>query len=164
MHVLSTAAQWFVPFAVLIGIWVSWNDMKFMRIPNAAVLTLALVYVVIGPLVMPFKLYLWHLAQLPMVLLVGFVMNVSGLIGAGDAKFAAAMAPFFAVGDLRVIIAMASAILLGAFFSHRMMGLIPAFRRAVPDWHSWERKDFPMGLALSGLLIFYLLLGAIYGA
>jgi prepilin peptidase CpaA len=34
---------------------------------------------------------------------------------------------------------------------------VPPLRRALPDWESWNRKDFPMGLALAGTLIFYLL-------
>ena len=46
---------------------------------------------------------------------------------------------------------------LGAFASHRIMRAIPAFRRATPDWASWTHADFPMGLALAGTLIFYLL-------
>jgi len=95
--------------AVLIGIWVAWNDMKFMKIPNLAVLALTAVFVVLGPIALPFDTYLWQLSHLPMVLVVGFVLNLAGAIGAGDAKFAAAMAPFFATGDLRLVMALAAA-------------------------------------------------------
>lgn len=164
MNLSASAAFIFVIPAVLIGIWVAWNDMKFMKIPNLAVLALAAVFVVLGPIALPFDTYLWQLSHLPMVLLVGFVLNLAGAVGAGDAKFAAAMAPFFATGDLRLVMALAAAILLGAFAAHRGMGLIPAFRRAAGDWQSWQRHDFPMGLALSGVLIFYLALAARYGA
>lgn len=163
LHLSSHAALLFLIPSVLIGIWVAWSDMKFMKIPNLAVLALILVFVILGPFAMPFGTYLWQLSHLPLVLVVGFVLSVAGAIGAGDAKFAAAMAPFFAVADLRLVLALAAAILLAAFAAHRLLGLVPAFRRASGDWQSWQRKDFPMGLALSGVLIFYLVLAIRYG-
>ncbi|MDA3889536.1 MAG: prepilin peptidase [Allgaiera sp.] len=163
LHLTSHAALWFLIPALPIGVWVAWSDMKFMKIPNLAVLALVLVFVLLGPFLMPFDAYLWQLAHLPLVLVVGFVLNLARAIGAGDAKFAAAMAPFFAVADLRLVLALAAAILLAAFAAHRLLGLIPAFRRATPDWLSWQRHDFPMGLALSGVLIFYLALATCYG-
>ena len=65
-------------------------------------------------------------------------------------------APVFSTGDLRLILALFAACLLGAFATHRLARLIPPVRRATADWESWTRKDFPMGLALAGTLIFYL--------
>jgi prepilin peptidase CpaA len=35
--------------------------------------------------------------------------------------------------------------------------MVPPLRRVTEDWASWTHKDFPMGLALGGTLIFYLL-------
>jgi prepilin peptidase CpaA len=83
--------------------------------------------------------------------------------GAGDAKFAAAAAPFFAraPGDITVIVMLLSAFLLGAFATHRIARTIPALRTMAPDWVSWTRKDFPMGLALVGTLWSYLLIVAL---
>lgn len=164
MHLSAAAALWFLVPSVLIGIWVAWSDMKFMKIPNLSVIALTLVFVVLGPIAMPFDTYLWQLSHLPLVLLVGFVLNLAGAVGAGDAKFAAAMAPFFATGDLRLVLALAAAILLGAFAAHRLLGMIPAFRRAAVGWQSWQRHDFPMGLALAGVLIFYIAMAVRYGA
>ncbi len=40
---------WFLPPVAAIGLWVAWSDMKFMKIPNTAVIALALAYLVIGP-------------------------------------------------------------------------------------------------------------------
>lgn len=153
----ATAAMAFLPFALAIGVWVAWSDMKFMKIPNKAVLALAAVYLVVGVLVLPFQVWLWGWALGAGVLVVGFVLNTAGLVGAGDAKFAAAMAPFFIQADLRFVLGLFAACLLAAFFSHRLLRLIPAFRTATDDWESWARKDFPMGLALSGTLIFALM-------
>lgn len=151
------AAMVLFPFALVIGLWVAWSDMKFMKIPNKAVMALLAVFVVLGVMVLPFMVWLWALALAAGVLVVGFVLNMGGAVGAGDAKFAAAMAPFFIGADIRIVLALFAACLLGAFASHRLAGRIPAFRAAAGDWASWTHKDFPMGLALSGTLIFHLL-------
>ncbi len=123
------AALAFLIPALPIGIWVAWSDMKTMKIPNKAVMALG----------------------------AGFLGNAAGLFGAGDAKFAAVMAPFFIGADARFVMGLFAACLLGAFASHRLAARIPTFRAATADWASWTNKDFPMGLALSGTLIFYLL-------
>lgn len=148
--------------ALPIGIWVAWSDMKAMKIPNKAVIALVLGFVGVALALallqlLPIRAVLWALALGLIVLLIGFVGNAAGLFGAGDAKFAAAMAPFFIGADLRFVLGLFAACLLGAFASHRLAGRLPAFRRATADWASWTHKDFPMGLALSGTLIFYLL-------
>lgn len=157
------AATALLPFALAIGIWVSWSDMKFMKIPNNAVIALLVVWLVIAPLTivmadLPAMDWLWGWALAAIVLAVGFVANALRLVGAGDAKFAAAMAPFFVGSDLRLVLALFAACLLGAFTAHRAVRLIGPFRSATADWASWTHKDFPMGLALSGTLVFHLLL------
>lgn len=151
------AAIAFLAVALPIAIWVAWSDMKTMKIPNKAVIALLLGFVLIGPLVLPLAAVGWGLLYGLIVLAAGFVANALRLVGAGDAKFAAAMAPYFVGCDIRLVMALFAACLLGAFASHRLMGLVPAFRNATTEWASWTHKDFPMGLALSGTLIFYLL-------
>ena len=91
------------------------------------------------------------------VLVAGFVANAAGLMGAGDAKFGAVMAPFFVGADPRLVMALLAACLLGAFSAHRLMRLVGPFRATAPDWKSWTNKKFPMGLTLAGMLVFYLL-------
>jgi prepilin peptidase CpaA len=150
------AALTFLPFALAIGIWVSWSDMRFMKIPNKAVLALLAVWLVLGLFVLPWQSWAWGWALAAIILLAGFIGNAAGLLGAGDAKFAAAMAPFFVHSDLRYVLGLLAACLLGAFASHRMMRAVPQYRAAAPEWASWTHADFPMGLALSGMLIFYL--------
>lgn len=151
----------FLPFVLPVAIWVVWSDMKAMKIPNQSVLLLAGIFAIVGPFALPFTDYLWHWTYLAVVLAIGFVANAARLVGAGDAKYAAAMAPFFAQSDLRLILPLFAAVLLGAFTAHRIARLAPPFRRAAPDWQSWTNADFPMGLALSGTLVFYLALKAL---
>lgn len=152
-----------LPFALAIGVWVAWSDMKTMKIPNKAVLALLGVWLVpglvcVGLTGLPIMDWVWGWALAGIVLAIGFVANAVRAVGAGDAKFAAAMAPFFVGSDLREAVALFAACLLGAFVTHRGMRLIGPFRRATADWLSWTHKDFPMGLALSGTLVFHLLL------
>lgn len=153
----TLAVLTFLPFAFAIGIWVSWSDMRYMKIPNHAVLSLAAVWLILGPIVVPLSVWGWGWALCAIVLALGFVFSAAGAFGAGDAKFAAAMAPFFALSDLRFDLGLFAACLLGAFACHRLMRRVPAVRAATADWASWTHPRFPMGLALSGMLIFYLL-------
>jgi prepilin peptidase CpaA len=158
----ASTAFWFLPFVIPIAVWVAWSDMKFMKIPNKAVLALLLVFAVVGLVALPFDVWAWRWTHFAVMLAAGFVLSTLGLLGAGDAKFAAAMAPFFAVDDLRFILALYAAASLGAFLSHRMLRTVGPVRSITPDWQSWTRKDFPMGLALSGMLVLYLVAAVLY--
>ncbi len=166
LHTVQTAAAslWFLPFATPICVWAALSDLKRMKIPNKAVLALIAVFVALGPLALPLADYPWRFLHLIVVLVVGFIFNLAGAFGAGDAKFAAAMAPFIALGDVYLFSMLFAATILIGFTLHRLARAIPAIRRATPDWESWTRKDFPMGLCLGAGLVLYLLVGALYGA
>lgn len=160
----ASAALWFAALATPIAAWVVWSDLKHMRIPNKAVVALVGVYAVVGLLTLPLTVWAWGWLHLAVVLVVGFVLTLSGGFGAGDAKFAAAMAPFVALGDLRLFLILLATVILASFIAHRLARAIPAMRRTTPDWASWQRREFPMGLALGPALIFYLVLAAIHGS
>lgn len=163
MQITSQSAMWFLPFVCPLCLYVAWSDMRTMRIPNLAVIALLGVFMVVGLIILPPSEYGWRLTHIVVVLLIGMGLNAGGLVGAGDAKFSAAAAPFVAFGDMRLLMAVFAATLLSAWVTHRIAKYSP-IRRAVPDWDSWDRGwDFPMGLALGGTLIIYLALGAIYG-
>lgn len=142
--------------ATPVALWVMWSDMARMKIPNMAVLALAGLFLVTGPFVLPLAEYGWRWTHLLIVLAAGFIANMAGLVGAGDAKFAAAMAPFFAAGDWMIALVLFSGVLIAAFAAHRTVRAVPVLRAAAPHWESWHRKDFPMGLALGGTLMLYL--------
>ena len=163
MAIAASTALAFLPFAILIAIWVAWSDMKFMRIPNTAVIALFGIFVLVGPFALPFDVYLWRYAIAFGVLVVTFFLNMARAMGAGDSKFIAAMAPFFDPGDLAVMLPIFASAFLGAVATHRVFRAIPAMRRAFPDWRSWENPKFPMGLGLAGILVLYLSLGTWLG-
>lgn len=160
----ATAALWFLPFVAPICLWVAWSDLSSMKILNKAVVALVCVYLVVGIAVLPLPDYLWRLSHLAVLLVVGIGANAAGLMGAGDAKFIAAAAPFVALGDASVVMLILAGVLIAAYVTHRLARISP-LRRLAPDWASWHSgKRFPMGLALGPALAIYLALAAIHGA
>ena len=158
MTIEWATAAWFLPFVLPIVIWVSWSDMATMKIPNKAVLALLGVFVIVGLIALPFDEYLWRYAHFAVVLAIGFVLSSVNMVGAGDSKFAAAMAPFIALPDGMRFIYILGAVTIAAFLLHRWARR-SALRERYPDWESWTRKEFPMGFALAPALLFYLLIG-----
>lgn len=180
MTIPASAAAWFLPFVLPICFYVAFTDMRYMRIRNCAVYTLALAFVVVGLFVLPpwsgpwlpgnvgplafsLPVYAWQLLHIPVVLFIGILLNAAGIMGAGDAKFCAAASAFIWVADLMVLTMILLASILGSFASHRLIKHT-ALRQVAPHWRSWRRKKFPMGLTLAGCLWIYLALGIIYGS
>ncbi len=164
MAITALSALWFLPFVLPICLYVAFTDMAQMRITNQAVILLALVFLVVGLIALPFDVYLWRWPHLLVVLVAGIALNAAGAMGAGDAKFLAAAAPFVALGDLRFVLALLMACVLAAAITHRGIKRT-ALRRLAPHWDSWDKgKKFPMGFALGTTLTLYLILGAFYGA
>lgn len=165
MAITASSAWWFLPFVLPLCFYVAFTDLSRMKITNQSVIALALVFVILGPFAMPdLETYFWRLAQLVIMLIIGILLNAIGAMGAGDAKFIAAAAPYVALPDLRLIMALLAASLLGAFVTHRI-ARATGLRRLAPHWASWDQgKKFPMGLALGMALALYLILGALKGA
>ncbi|MGB7318664.1 MAG: prepilin peptidase [Planktotalea sp.] len=160
----ATFALWCLPFVLPLCFLVAWSDMRSMRIPNWCVLAMFATYIVVGILTLPFGVFLWGFVGLIAVLFIGFFMNAVGMIGAGDAKFAAAAAPFIHLADFRFVIALFAANILAAFVTHRLVAKTKMTTLA-PTWDSWERTwEFPMGFSLGGTLAIYLILSAVFGA
>jgi len=164
MALSVSAALWFLPFVLPICFYVAFTDLSEMRITNQAVIALAAVFIIVGLFALPLSVYGLRLVQMVAVLVIGVMLNAGGAVGAGDAKFAAAAAPFIAPGDLRILLVVFAANLLAAFVTHRMIKYTPPLRRIAPGWKSWDMGwKFPMGLSLGGTLAIYLLLGVVYG-
>lgn len=142
-----------------IAIWAALSDMKRMKIPNASVLAMAAVWPLLGWYVSPtLTVWAWGFALMAIVFVAGFLMYLTGTFGAGDAKFAAAMAGLFVGGNIGEILLIIFVCMVGALVVHRLLRSIPWVRNATPDWESWtKRRYFPFGLALSAIVIFYLL-------
>ncbi|EBA18534.1 hypothetical protein RSK20926_12464 [Roseobacter sp. SK209-2-6] len=160
----AKAALWFLPFVLPLCYAAALTDLRGMRIPNWINDSLAAVYVLVGLFVMPtWADYGWQLLHLPIGIAFGFLFYSSGMIGAGDAKFAGAAAPFIAFSDLPALMTIFCANLLAAFATHRLVKHT-GLRRLAPGWKSWNTgSKFPMGLCLGATLSIYMILTAFFG-
>ena len=141
-----------------IAIWAAFSDLKRMKIPNASVLAMAAIWPLLGWYLVPLTAWFWGFALMAIVFGAGFLLYLTGTFGAGDAKFAAAMAGIFVGGDIGEILLIVFVCMVGALLLHRILRSLPFVRNATPDWESWTRRRyFPFGLALSSILVFYLL-------
>lgn len=164
MAIPAHVALWFLPFVLPICYTIALTDLRGMRIPNWAVDLIAVIFIIVGPFLMSWTDYGWQLLHLPIGVGLGFLLYNSGVIGAGDAKFAGAAAPLVAFGDLRIILLIFTANLLAGFVTHRIAKHTP-LRKLAPEWQSWNvGNKFPMGLCLGGSLAIYLILGAFFGS
>lgn len=165
MSQTAQAAWWFLPFVLPLCLYVAYTDLARMKITNVAVMALAGVYTVIGPIALPsWEIYLWGFAYLALVLVFGMVANAAGMMGAGDAKFLAAAAPFIAPHDAGFLLKLFTVVVLLAFAVHRL-ARASGLRKLAPNWTSWDQgKRFPMGFALGPTLALYLCFAALNGA
>lgn len=155
MELPPLAAAVFLLAAAPICAFVIFSDLSRMKIPNLANGALVLAYAVLGLFVLEFDQYLWHWSHLVVLLIIGIILNAGGAMGAGDAKFIAAAGPYIATADIRLMIVLFSACLLGGFVAHRLAKRTP-LRKAVPHWVSWTSNRFPMGFPLGMTLVGYL--------
>ena len=149
MFLLQTEAWLYLPFVLPLCFYVAFTDLSQMRITNQAVVVLGGLFLVLGPFVLTFDLYLWRLAQLAIMLVLGVLLNAGGAMGAGDAKFLAAAAPYVALGDMRVLIVIFTANLLAAVATHWIAKYTPLRKLAPRLDKLGQRLEIPDG-ALAG--------------
>lgn len=141
-----------------IAIWAALSDLKRMKIPNNAVIAMAAVWPLLGWYLVPLTAWFWGFALMAIVFAAGFLLYLTGTFGAGDAKFAAAMAGIFVGGNIGEILLIIFVSMVGSLILHRVLRSLPVVRNATPDWESWTRRRyFPFGMALSVIVVFYLL-------
>ena len=149
--------------AVPISIWVAWSDMKFMRIPNVACFALFISFLIIAPLTYDLPEYGFRIAQGLCVLVLGFFATSVGLVGGGDSKFAAAMAPFIAIAHIYPFVFLIGILSIVSVVLHKLVGVTPGLKNLINDWDSWNAHGmFPFGIVLAASLVIYLSLNSWY--
>jgi prepilin peptidase CpaA len=140
-----------------IAVWAAATDMRTFKIPNRAVIAMLAVWPVLGWLAVPtWTAWFWGFAILAVAFLIAYLaFAVAGFPG-GDAKYAAAMSPIFVGADIVWLLSLIASSMVGALALHQIMGRIPAIRSRTADWQSWGKRIFPFGLALSMIVVFYL--------
>lgn len=137
-------------------LWIAWSDLARMRIRNVTVLAIMLVFLLLGPLALEVRDWGWRLTHLPIVLVLGFVLSVAGVLGAGDAKALAALAPFVAVRDVGSALLVLAVAMVAGLVLHRIVRRVGVMRRLAPGWASWTDGAFPMGLSISAAMLVYI--------
>lgn len=156
MQMTAAQAMWLLPFVAPICLWVAWSDLSRMKIPNRAVLALVAVFAVVGLWVFPLPVYLWRWSHLAVLLVVGMLANAVGMMGAGDAKFIAAAAPYVAIEDGGPMMLLLAATIVIALALHSIVRF-SALRQLAPNWASWTAgRRFPLGFPLALALFVYL--------
>ena len=152
-------AIWAIVFLIVVFpfcIYATWTDLKFLKIPNIVPLSLAVVFIFIGPLVLPFGEYGLRMLYGVVALLIAILLFAIGAPG-GDVKFTAALIPFVATTELLSFAMFVSLSAFMAVFTHLVFGWVGL---APKTWASWQgggwRRRFPVGYALSGGILIYL--------
>ena len=148
-------------FVALAGpcLYAAWSDLRRMTIPNTVVLACLGLYVVLGPMVLPFEAFLWRFVPALPVLVAGFRLHLTCQFGAGDAKFATVLVLFVAPHELTTVI------WIYAILSLLSVGVLFAIRRAAPAMAAASSmkslnsgRAFPLGLPLALTIMVYLAL------
>jgi prepilin peptidase CpaA len=161
-----------------VTVWVIYTDVTTMKIKNVAVLAMLGIFAVAGLFLLPLSEYAWRWSHFAVVIVIGYLMHVASLpIGAGDAKYAAAIAPFVAIedtGEVAVLFFVLTVALLVLFFVARS---VLSFWSSGPNW-TWVKAEAggttalgktrevmrlktPFGLALASTISSYFLLAAL---
>ena len=156
------AAFWFLPAIIPLALFISWNDMRDMKITNNTILVVLIAYAVLGPSAFGLEMYLWQWLHFPVALVVCMALWALRLMGGGDAKLIAAMAPYFVMVDIAFILRVFAASLIAALIVHTLFRVTP-LKGPVSEWKSWNvGRYFPKGFPLSMTLLLYLVAAAVY--
>lgn len=131
----------FLAIATPFAVWSAWSDLKYMKIPNILVLIMAGLFLVTGPFLLDFDVYLWRLLGGFIVLAIGFTLFSLGGIGGGDAKFAAAMALFIDHTHLASFLFMLAMFALLGVVLHKIVGKLGFMSKITDTWESWRIEN-----------------------
>lgn len=163
---IAPPALWLAILAMLpLMAMTAWFDLRALRIPNGLVLGVFAVFLVVGFWGLPLESFLWRLAAGAVVLVGGFGLFAVGFVGGGDAKMAAALAPFIAAGDVGQVLLLYAVIALVLLVVLRLV--MQLARHSGTGWLAVDQyakpareRVFPMGLIFAITIVIYLVAGA----
>lgn len=152
----TTPALWLLVAVLPTAIFVVWDDLVHLKIRNAAVFGMFLTFLIVGLLTLPITVVFWQACIALLVLVLGLAGFAAGLIPGGDAKYIAAISPFFNWSDWALIaILYLSAIL--ATLLLRWLALQTPLPKATANWAVWRPPHrIPLGVPLTLVLMLYL--------
>jgi prepilin peptidase CpaA len=132
-----------------------------MRLPNMLTLSVVALFFIVMPFLVPLNEVGLRFGIGLAALVLGFVLSVSGLIGAGDAKFGAAGVLFIhpSVDHISLFVQVLAMTALAGVATHRLFRQFGFARAMGAGWQSWEETtNFPFGLSIASALLFYQLI------
>jgi len=139
----------------------AWWDLKFLKIPNWLSMAVLGVFVVTGLWGLPLDTFLWRLGIGAIVLVITFLLFAAGAIGGGDAKLAAALAPFVVPADVGILLLTYAVVSLVLLLVLRLV--MQMMRHQETGWLSVDQmkkpareRVFPMGLIFGVTILLYL--------
>jgi prepilin peptidase CpaA len=161
--VIAPPALWFAIAALLpLMLLTAWYDLRHLRIPNWLAFCVLAVFLVAGLWGLSVEAFLWRLGAGAVVLAAGFALFAAGLIGGGDAKMAAALAPFVAADDVAALLLLYAVVTLVLLLVLRLAMQLARHRRT--GWQAVDQyarpareRVFPMGLIFAITIMLYLL-------
>lgn len=129
-----------------------WFDVRQRRLPNWLVLATLLIGLGTTSVVEGLTQLPWHLAHAGLALLVGVALYALRLVGAGDAKYYAAIAGWFALADgfkLLMAVSFAGLVYVLAWLAWRKISGNPVPRKAEADA---DKLPFGVAIAIGAVL------------
>ena len=159
---IASPALWVAVAAMTpLMVLTAWSDLKELKIPNQLVLGVLGTFLITGLWGLPLDVFAWRLGQGIVVLGIGFALFQLGVIGGGDAKMAAALAPFVVPRDLALVLVIYAVVTIAMLMVLRMA--MHVFRHRETGWAAVDqqrgparRRVFPMGLIFGVTIAIYL--------
>ncbi len=135
-----------------LGLVACWFDIRERRLPNWLVLVTLAAGLGLAGWRSGIEDLPWHLAHVAIALAVGIGLYAIRALGAGDAKYYAALAAWFALGDgvkLLMAVSFAGLVLALGWLAWRKFAGKPAPRKPVDDM---DKVPFGVAMALGAML------------
>ena len=159
---ISTPALW-VALAAMIPLMLAAaiQDLRELKISNYIVLGVVGVFIVTGLWGLPTEIFLWRFGQGVVMLIIGFLVFTTGVVGGADAKMAAALAPFIVPEDVVAVVVLYA---ITTFVMLMVLRLVMALNRhEATGWRAIDqqtepamKRKFPMGLIFGVTIVIYL--------
>lgn len=144
-------------------VYVMYQDLKNLRIPNWTVLAVFGIFLATGSWGLPFETFLWRVGAAVAVIVIGFTLYafvtayLGGKLGGGDVKMIAALVPFVAASDVLTVMVIYVFVTFVALAIHSMIRRQLRIRETVTGWDALDDKIyFPVGLILGVTILTYL--------
>ena len=138
-----------------LGLAACWFDVRERRLPNALVLVTLVAGLGLAGWRGGVEVLPWHLAHLAIALVVGIGLYALRALGAGDAKYYAALAAWFTLGEaikLLMAVSFAGLVLALGWLAWRKFSGNPAPRKPQED-----QDKVPFGVAMAAGAVLALL-------